>query len=251
MFELTGRIALVTGSGRGMGAGIAQSLAAQGARLAVNDLEKTRAEETVGQIRAEGGEAIAACFDVTRYSEVETGIARITESLGPVDILVNNAGNAGGGPTMELVAFRDMEISDWSRFIDVNLYGPAHCAKAVLEGMCERGRGRIITISSGAGQTGLPIGVSLYGAGKSGAIGFQRHLAMEVAGSGVTVNTVALGLMANVGDSESVKAFASSQPTGRLGKPEDVGAAVVYFASDEASWVTGQVLGVNGGTHLP
>jgi len=251
MFELTRKIALVTGAGRGMGAGIARSLAAQGARIAVNDLDEDRAEETVALIQAEGGEAIPACFDVTLYSEVETGIARITESLGPVEILVNNAGNAGGGPTMELAAFRDMDVSEWSRFIDVNLYGPANCAKAVLEGMCDRGRGRIITISSGAGQTGLPIGVGLYGAGKAGAIGFQRHLAMEVAANGVTVNTVALGLMDNVGGSEAVSYLAASQPTGRLGKPEDAGAAVVYLASDEASWVTGQVLGVNGGTHLP
>lgn len=250
MFELTGRVALVTGAGQGMGVGIACALAAQGARVAVNDLVEERAAETAGKITAEGGEAIPVAFDVTRIEEVEAGAARISEALGPVDILVNNAGNAGGGPTMQLMQFRDMPVSEWRRFVDINLYGPANCCKAVIDGMCERGFGRIITISSGAGQTGLPIGITLYGAGKSGAIGFQRHLAMEVAGTGVTVNTVSLGLMSNVGDAEVVQGLAATQPTGRLGTPEDVGHAVVYFASDEASWVTGQVLGVNGGAVL-
>lgn len=251
MFDLKRRIALVTGAGQGMGAGIARSLASQGAHVVVNDLKAARAQNTIEQIQAAGGDASAAPFDVTRFDEVQAGVDRITKDLGPVDILVNNAGNAGGGPTMELGQFREMPVSDWRRFVDVNLYGPANCAKAVLDGMCERGWGRIITISSGAGQTGLPIGVALYGAGKAGAIGFQRHLALEVARNGITVNTVALGLMANVGDAASLKGLAASQPTGRLGTAEDVGAAVIYLASDEASWVTGQVLGVNGGSFLP
>lgn len=251
MFELTGRVALVTGAGQGMGVGIARVLAAQGARVAVNDLVEERAKQTVEQIEASGGEAVPAAFDVTRFEDVEAGVARIAEALGPVDVLVNNAGNAGGGPTMKLMQFREMPVTEWRRFVDINLYGPANCCKAVIEGMCERGFGRIITVSSGAGQTGLPIGITLYGAGKSGAIGLQRHLALEVAGSGVTVNTVSLGLMSNVGDTDAVKGLAATQPTGRLGTPEDVGHAVVYLASDEASWVTGQVLGVNGGAFLP
>ena len=251
MFELTGKVALVTGAGQGMGAGIARALARQGARVAVNDLDETRSEVVAKAIHDQGSEAMAAPFDVTDLQQVEAGVARITEELGPVDILVNNAGNAGGGPTMELKQFREMPVDDWRRFIDINLYGPANCSKAVVEGMCQRGSGRIITISSGAGQTGLPIGITLYGAGKAGALGFQRHLAMELAGDGVTVNAIALGLMDNVGGADVVKGLANSQPTGRLGTPEDVGAAVVYLASDEASWVTGQVLGVNGGTFLP
>ena len=114
----------------------------------------------------------------------------------------------------------------------------------------ERGFGRILTISSGAGQTGLPIGVSLYGAAKAGAIGFSRHLALEVAGTGVTVNVVSLGLMNHVAG-DATQALAASIPCRRLGTPEDVAAAVVYLASDEASWVTGQTLGVNGGSYLP
>lgn len=251
MFDLTGKVALVTGAGQGMGAGIARALASQGARVAVNDLDANRARASADEILKHGLEAMPLPFDVTRIEEVEAGVARISETLGPVEILVNNAGNAGGGPTMQLMQFRDMPVDQWARFVDVNLYGPANCCKAVLEGMCERGVGRIITISSGAGQTGLPIGITLYGAGKAGAIGFQRHLAMEVAPNGVTVNAVALGLMDNVGDVEAIQGLAATQPTGRLGTPEDVGAAVVFLASDEASWVTGQVLGVNGGTFLP
>ena len=251
MFELNGRVALVTGAGQGMGAGIARTLARQGASVAVNDVDEARAGQTVQAIIDSGGRALAVPFDVTDFGEVAPAVAEASRSLGPVDILVNNAGNAGSGPTMELMGFREMPVSEWRRFIDVNLYGPANCCKAVLDSMCERGWGRVITISSGAGQTGLGIGITLYGAGKSGAIGFQRHLAMEVAQSGVTVNTIALGLMDNVGGAEAVQALAASQPTGRLGTPDDVGAAAVYLASDEAGWVTGQVLGVNGGTFLP
>ena len=251
MFDLEGRVALVTGAGQGMGGGSACALAGQGARVAVNDLIEERAKQAVEQILAAGGKAVPVAFDVTRLGEVETGVARVAEAFGPVDVLVNNAGNAGGGPSMKLMQFREMPETEWRRFVDVNLYGPANCCKAVLDGMCERGFGRIITISSGAGQTGLPIGITLYGAGKSAAIGFQRHLALEVARSGVTVITVSLGLMSNVGDTEEVKGLAATQPTGRLGTPEDVGHAVVYLASDEASWVTGQVLGVTGGTFLP
>jgi 3-oxoacyl-[acyl-carrier protein] reductase len=144
-----------------------------------------------------------------------------------------------------------MDPAEWARFVDLNLYGVLHCTRAVLDGMIERGFGRIVTISSGAGQTGLAIGVSLYGAAKAGAMGFSRHLALEVAGTGVTVNTVSLGLMSNAADAEATKALAASIPCKRLGAPEDVAAAVLYLASDEASWVTGQILGVNGGSFVP
>jgi NAD(P)-dependent dehydrogenase (short-subunit alcohol dehydrogenase family) len=114
--------------------------------------------------------------------------------------------------------------------------------------LVERGFGRVITISSGAGQIGLPMGISLYGAGKGGALAFMRHLAMEVAHQGVTANSLALGLMDHVGDADSVAAMARTVPVGRLGSPEDVGAAVTYLASNEASWLTGQTVGLNGGS---
>ena len=246
MFDLSRRVALVTGAGQGNGVGIARTLASQGAAVAVNDLHEERARAVTERIGEEGGKALAVAFDVTDPEAVGAGVARVSEALGPVDVLVNNAGVPEG---MSLAPFQQLPPEEWSRFVDLNLYGVLHCTLAVLSGMCERGFGRIITISSGAAQAGLPIGVSLYGASKAAAVGFMRHLAMEVARCGVTANCLALGLMANAaGAADSTQAIARTIPVGRLGTPEDVGAAVVYLASDEAAWLTGQTLGLNGGS---
>ncbi len=247
MFELAGRVALVTGAGQNIGAGIAALLAERGAAVAVNDLFPDRAEEVVRAIRSDGGSGCSAPFDVTDPEAVAAGVGQVVSSLGPVDILVNNAGVP---PGMGVTKFRDMEPAEWARFVDLNLYGVLNCTRAVLDGMCERGRGRIVTISSGAGQTGLDLGVSLYGAGKGAAISFMRHLAMEVAGSGVTVNTVSLGLIDNHLDPDVTAHMAKSVPVGRLGRSEDIAPAVLFLSSDEASWITGQILGVNGGSLL-
>ena len=245
MFDLSERIALVTGAGQNTGAGIAHALASRGAAVAVNDLHEDRAESIAQEIQAAGGRACAAPFDVTDFDAVQSGIAQVENDLGPLHILVNNAGVP---EPFEPAAFTSMTPEDWARFVDLNLYGVVHCARTVIEGMCERGFGRVITISSGAGQIGLPMGISMYGAGKGGALAFMRHLAMEVAGRGVTANSLALGLMDHVGDADSVAAMARTVPVGRLGSPEDVGAAVTYMASNEASWLTGQTLGLNGGS---
>jgi len=244
VFDLTGRVALVTGAGQNQGAGIARALAAQGAAVAVNDLHGERAETIAKEISARGGRALAMPFDVTELAAVRAGVARITRELGPPDVLVNNAGVPEG---MGIAQFREMDPAIWRRYVDLNLYGVTNCCKAVIDGMCERGFGRVITISSGAGQTGLALGVSLYAAGKGGAISFMRHLALEVARFGVTANTLALGLMSNAGGAEATGALARTIPVGRLGTPEDVGAAVVYLASNEAAWLTGQTIGLNGG----
>jgi 3-oxoacyl-[acyl-carrier protein] reductase len=245
MFDLAGRVALVTGAGQGVGSGIARALAARGAAVAVNDLVAERAERVAAEITQSGGRAVAQAFDVCDAASVDAGVAKIAAALGPVDVLVNNAGVPEG---MGLTQFRDMPPASWDRFVDLNLYGVLHCTRAVLDGMCERRFGRVITISSGAGQTGLNIGVSLYAAGKGGAISFMRHLALEVARFGVTANSLALGLMGNTQDVASVEALARTVPVGRLGTPEDVGAAVVFLASREASWLTGQTIGLNGGS---
>lgn len=245
MFDLSKRVALVTGAGRGVGVGIARALAAQGARVAVNDLHGDRAEQTVSAIRAQGGTALAVPFDVTERAAVDAGVARITGELGAVDVLVNNAGVP---ERMEVAQFLDLDPATWRTYVDLNLYGVLNCTKAVVGGMCERGFGRIITISSAAGQTGIPLGISLYGAGKGGAISFMRHLAVEVAARGVTANTLALGLMTSVGVGPETARLARAIPVGRTGTPEDVGAAIVYLASDEASWMTGQTIGLNGGS---
>jgi 3-oxoacyl-[acyl-carrier protein] reductase len=244
-FDLTGRVALVTGAGRNTGAGIARALAGRGAAVVVNDRVAERARTVADEIGRRGGRAMAAAFDVTDGAAVERGVAEAATALGPVDVLVNNAGVP---ESMSLAPFRGTSPEDWRPYVDLNLYGVLHCTRAVVDGMCERGWGRIVTISSGAGQVGLPIGVSLYGAGKGGAIAFMRHLAMEVAGSGVTANTLALGLMETAGDADTVASLARSIPVGRAGSPDDVGAAVVFLASNEASWLTAQTIGLNGGS---
>ncbi|MFO0688408.1 MAG: SDR family NAD(P)-dependent oxidoreductase [Myxococcota bacterium] len=245
MFDLSGRTALVTGAGQGVGAGIARLLAARGARVAVNDLRATRAMATVQSIVAAGGQAMTAVFDVADHAAVVENVDRMERQLGPIDILVNNAGIPEG---MGIKPFRETTPDAWRPYIDVNLYGVLNCCHAVINRMNGRRFGRIITISSGAGTVGLALGVSPYAAGKGGAIAFMRHLALENAAFGVTANTVALGLMNNQNDPAVTAHLAKTIPVGRLGEPEDVGAVCVFLASNEASWMTGQTLQLNGGS---
>jgi NAD(P)-dependent dehydrogenase (short-subunit alcohol dehydrogenase family) len=244
MFDLSDRSALVTGAGQGVGAGIALALASQGARVAVNDLHAERAATTVESIRAAGGSAMVAAFDVCEYVAAAAGIRSAEDELGPLSILVNNAGVP---PGMGVRQFRETTPDQWRPYIDLNTYGVMNCAHAVVDGMCERGHGRIITISSGAGTVGISLGISAYGAGKGGGIAFMRHLAMEVAGRGVTANSIAVGLIDNHADPGVTAQMAKSVPVGRLGRPRDIAALAVYLASDEASWMTGQTLQLNGG----
>ncbi len=244
MFDLSGRVALVTGAGRGVGAGIAARLAEQGAAVAVNDLHGERAEDTVAAVRAAGGTALAVPFDVTDRQAVAEAVATTAAELGPVDVLVNNAGIP---ETMMPTQFVDMEPEQWQPYLDVNLHGVLNCCHVIVPGMGERGFGRVVTISSGAGVVGLNIGVSLYGAGKGGALGFMRHLAVETARKGVTANSLALGLMGMREPTEVTDSMARQVPVGRLGRPDDVGYICVYLASDEASWMTGQTIHINGG----
>ncbi len=245
MFDLHGKVALVTGAGQNVGAGIAGVLAARGATVAVNDLRVERAEATVAAIRDAGGTAIAVGFDVTDYDDVDAGVRWVEGQQGRVDILVNNAGNGGEGG-MVPTQFRDSEPASWRGPVEVNLYGVMNCSRAVINPMCERGWGRIITIASGAGTTGLNIGVSPYAGGKGGAIGFMRHLAVENARAGVTANTLAIGLM-GMPDPKVTEAMARQIPVGRTGTPDDIGYACAYLASEEAAWMTGQTIQLNGG----
>ncbi|WP_419919997.1 SDR family NAD(P)-dependent oxidoreductase [Candidatus Poriferisocius sp.] len=244
MFDLSGRVALVTGAGQGVGAGIAARLAERGAAVAVNDRHAERAESTVAAVRAAGGTALAVPFDVADREAVTEAVAATTSGLGPVDVLVNNAGIP---ESMMPTQFVDMDPEQWSPYLDVNLHGVLNCCHVVVPKMCERGFGRVITISSGAGVVGLNIGVSLYAAGKGGALGFMRHLALETARRGVTANSLALGLMGMREPTEVTDSMARQVPVGRLGRPDDVGYICVYLASDEASWMTGQTIHINGG----
>jgi 3-oxoacyl-[acyl-carrier protein] reductase len=241
VIDLGGRVALVTGAGQNMGAGIARTLAACGAAVAVNDLVPERAQAVADGLAATGARSAAVPADVTDAAAVAAMVAAAEHALGPIDILVNNA----GVPTdMVMVPFRRMPESEWDRFIALNLYAVLRCTRAVIDGMCERGWGRIVTISSEAGRMGLPSGLSLYGAAKAGAVGFTHHLAHEVGKYGVTANCVSLGSMnTNEPRPETLRAT----PMRRQGTPDDAGAAVAYLASDGASWVTGQTLPVNGG----
>lgn len=241
------RTALITGAGQGMGLGIAQKLASQGARVLVNDIDPTKAEAAAQQIIAEGGKADVAAFDVTKIDVVMAAAKELEDKMGGVDILVNNAGNAGNAQ-MNQMPFKDMPPEEWERFLAVNLHGVLNCTRAVVNGMCDRGWGRIITISSEAGRLGLDINVSVYGVAKAGGAHLMRHLAREVGPYGVTANVVSLGLMDNV-PAEFTDALVKTIPARRLGSPADVGAAVAYLGSEDAAWVTGQTLVVNGGVY--
>jgi NAD(P)-dependent dehydrogenase (short-subunit alcohol dehydrogenase family) len=242
MFRLDGKTALVTGSGSGIGSGIARALATQGARVVVNDLDPARAEAMAETLRKEGFAASATAFDVTDLAAVEAAM----KAVGRVDILVNNAGNAGGN-VFQQAPFAEMSPDLWDRWIDVNLKGVLNCTHAVIGGMIQRGWGRVITISSTAGRIGASINVSIYGAAKAGAAHFMRHLSQEVGRKGVTANVIALGFMDNVGG-DTMAAVLPMIPTGRAGSGKDAGAAAAFLASNEAEWITGATLVVDGGS---
>lgn len=247
MFDLTGRVALVTGAGRNIGRGIAHALADAGAAVAVNDIDGEAGAAVAAEIADAGGRACSVEFDVTKADQVAEGVDAAEAELGAVDVLVNNAGVPR---SMGLAQFIEMTPDQWRSPAEINMFGSMNCCRAVLDSMLERQFGRIIQISSGSGQSGLRIGVSAYGASKSGVEGFIRHLSQEVARQGITANSLALGLMgADDGDSPSdhLTQIARQIPVGRLGRPADVGAAVVYLASNEAAWVTGQTININGG----
>lgn len=228
--SLEGRVALVTGAGQGVGAGIARSLVEHGADVVVNDLVAERAGSVADELGAR-----SAVFDVTDLDAVRDGVG----AIGPVDVLVNNAGiPAAGFPQVD---FKDSDPELWRRFVDLNLYGVMNCTHSVLGAMCERGWGRVVTISSEAARVGLPIRVALYGAAKAGAVGLMKHVAHEVGPAGVTCNVLTLGGM------EGIPGDPSRQPIPRMGTGRDVGATVAFLASDGAEWITGQVIGINGG----
>ena len=241
MFDLNGRTAVVTGAGQNIGAGIARTLAAQGAHVLVNDIDEARAHATSEEIRASGHAAEALPFDVTDGDAVRAAVGDRR-----VDILVNNAGNAGAGQ-MSVAPFAETDPADWAGPLAVNLGGVMHCTHAVLPAMIDRGWGRVIGIVSGAGTVGVGIGVAAYSAGKGGAAGLLRSVALEVAATGVTVNSIALGLMSSTEGSDLTSGLARTIPTKRLGTPADVGALCAYLASDEASWMTAQTIPLAGG----
>src|SRR5882757_6403752 len=258
MFELTGRVVLVTGAGQGVGEGIATAMAAQGASVAVNDLVGKRAEQVLDRLLRAGARACAGPADVTDLDAVRAMVADVERQLGPIDVLVNNAGIPSSG--VALRPFVDTSPPEWGPFVDVNLYGVLHCTHAVLPGMKARKWGRIISVTSDAGRTG-EAGLAVYAASKAAGAAFTRSVAKEVGRDGITCNSISLGTIAaraaepgESGDDGSGDADAERlarqlrrYPVGRLGRPSDVAAAAVWLASEEAGWVTGQTISVNGG----
>jgi NAD(P)-dependent dehydrogenase (short-subunit alcohol dehydrogenase family) len=242
--NLEGRVALITGAGRGVGLGIALELASRGAAIAINDINAERAEEAVATVTASGGKAVAAAGDIADEESVRTIFARASE-LGTVDILVNNAGIPPQG--MGLVSFLEETTASWRQFVDINLYGVAFMTRAALPAMVANGWGRVITIVSDSGRVGDP-NLAMYGASKAAAVSLMRSIAAEVGPVGVTCNAISLSTIAMPGMSQEMQdQLGRRYPVRRLGQPADVAGAVAYFASPEAEWVTGQTLSVNGG----
>ena len=244
MFRIDQKVALVSGAGRGMGFGVAQALARQGATVLVNDFHPDRADAAVGQLRAEGLQAHAAACDMTQRNAIFDMVQRLNAQGLSVDIFVHNAGIPAQG--WGYVPFLESEPAQWDAWLQLNLHGLMHTCQALLPGMIERRWGRIVAINSDAARTATGMGLCAYGAAKAAALGFIRNLSGEVGRHGVTANALSLGTMNNWEGSEQIARKSTS--VGRAGSPQDVGAAVAYLASTEAEWVNGQLLPVNGGS---
>jgi 3-oxoacyl-[acyl-carrier protein] reductase len=246
MFDLSGKIAIVTGASRGIGRGVAETLAARGA-LVVAGARGDHVAATVDAIRQAGGKAEPAAIDVTDTGSIEEMVNGVLARHGRVDLLVNNAGIARDQLMLRL------RRQEWDEVIATNLTSAFTCVQAVLKPMIKQRAGRIISISSVVGQMGNA-GQANYAASKAGLIGFSKALAREVASRNITVNVVAPGLI----DTDMTRAVAEKAqaewesiiPLKRLGTPQDIAAAVCFLASDEAAYITGQVLAVNGGMYM-
>lgn len=242
------RTAVVTGGASGMGLSICQQLAGQGHRVAVLDLNGDAAERAAEELRADGGTALAAAVDVSDRAAVDDALGKVRSEFGPIEIMVTSAGIAAFAP------FTEITLEAWNQIMAVNLTGTFHCLQAVIPEMVAAGWGRIVTISSSSAQTGAP-GMGHYASSKGGVIALTRTLAREYAAHGITVNTIPPSSVETpmaqqaraAGNVPSVEDMAARIPVGRVGTGEDIAAACVFLCSDEASYVTGQIIGVNGG----
>jgi 2-hydroxycyclohexanecarboxyl-CoA dehydrogenase len=254
LLDLTGRVALVTGAGQGVGEATARMLAEQGAAVAVNDYFSERGQRVAAAITDAGGQAHPIQADITDHAQVTRMVQEIERELGPVDILVNNAGNAGAdvNAMQPMPPFWETDPESWQPWLAVNLLGVMAVSHAVVGGMVERGSGRIITVISDAGRVG-EADLVVYSGAKAGAAGFMRGLAKAAAPHGVTANCVALGgvrtppIAALLENEALAKRIVRAYPLGRLGEPEDPAALIAFLASDAAAWITAQTYPVNGG----
>jgi 3-oxoacyl-[acyl-carrier protein] reductase len=255
---IAGRVALVTGAGRGIGAEICRTLAAEGVLVAVNDLFQDRADETASEINKSGGRAAGVAADVTDIDSVNAACSRAASELGPVDILVNNAGipavSAADAVPSTGGFFSGSERAQWDRTMGLITYGVLNCSRAVIEGMQERRWGRIINVISDAGRVGEPRLVP-YSMAKAGVVGFSKALARESGRHAITVNCVSPATTITDATRDWIdtqgdqirRGYPLAKGLDRLGLPSDIANAVTFLASQRAEWITGQVLSVNGG----
>lgn len=263
--DLSGRVALVTGAGQGVGRAIALGLADEGVSVAVNDLVAVRCEHVLEEIGRKGGRAVAAPADITDHDEIATMFSHVESRLGPIDILVNNA----GVPAMRRDAigpspfFLETTLEEQRLMVDLNVHGSINCCRAALPGMVARRWGKVVNIVSEAGRMG-EARLAIYSAAKAAVIGLTKALAREYGRHCINVNAVALGAVAHEGIKTGATSLEATPETderlsrmlnlypvarglGRLGRGDDVAAAVAFLASDRAAFVTGQTLGVSGG----
>jgi 3-oxoacyl-[acyl-carrier protein] reductase len=241
--QLEGKVAIVTGASRGIGKATALSLAAAGAAVVVNYASSSgSADAVVAEITGMGGQAIALQADVSQEAEVEAMVAQTIAQFGRIDVLVNNA-----GITRDTLLLR-MKLEDWQAVIDLNLTGVFLCTRAVSKVMLKQKSGRIINITSVAGQMGNP-GQANYSAAKAGVIGFTRTVARELASRGITVNAVAPGFIAtDMTDGLAAEPILAMIPLNRYGQPEDIAGMIEFLAATPAAgYITGQVFNVDGG----
>lgn len=244
------RVALVTGGGSGMGEASCHRLARDGKSVAVLDIDSANAEKVASAINEAGGSAMAVTADITQRNQVEHAVAAIHKQYGPISVLVNNAG------VEHFAAFDTIDSEQWDRMLDINLKGNYNVTQTVLPDMIAQRWGRIINFSSVGAQTGA-FNMVHYAAAKGGVIAMTRSLAMELGHKGITVNAIAPGLINTAMSQRAIDGgkfvmpvdkLVRTFPIPRMGEPEEVAAAVVFFASEDAGYITAQLLGINGGT---
>lgn len=246
--RFAGRVVMVTGAARGIGAAVARAFAAEGARIAALDIDAAGLDALAGAVKAASAEVLGLHADVTRPADVRSAVAAIAGRWGPVEVLVNNAGGFGTVRN----ATEEIPDEEWDAILRFNLTSAFLCAKAVLPGMKQRRWGRIVNLSSIGGRGAAVVLSSPYAAGKAGILGFTRHLALEVARFGITVNAIAPGTTATerfraLRTPAETEALLQRVPLGRAAEPEEIARCVLFLASDDAAYMTGACLDVNGG----